>query len=192
MSPRDNPFRCQLTDSLEYEFEDDMNWPKLLQRLEALRWRGAIIGMHGRGKSTLLDGFACRLQDAGWSTQRLGLRSEERNFSKQIWRELLPSFGRRDFVLLDGAEQLSLWRWKRFLQLTKSAGGVLIATHRAGRLPTLYECRSSPQLLRGLVERLDPELEFCAQSLFERNSGNLRNCLRALYDTKANDLQTKE
>src|SRR5688500_1096998 len=54
MIPRTNPFRAQRIDALSYRLQD-MTWEELLVRLARLKFRGAITGPHGHGKSTLLD-----------------------------------------------------------------------------------------------------------------------------------------
>lgn len=193
MTPRTNPFRAERLDNLPYFFEDGKNsetaWESLWLQLENYHYRAAIIGAHGRGKSTLLDSFAAQLQSRGWHVRRLKLNDLQRNFDREIWRDLLPTLEARDFILLDGAEQLSFWRWKLFLQHTKTAGGILITSHRSGLLPTLFECRSSPQLLHSLIIYLDCKMqetnEDQARALFEKHRGNMRDALRELYDLQS-------
>ena len=187
MTPRTNPFRADRLDLLPYFFEgetyNEKAWESLLARLEFFDFRAAIVGPKGRGKSTLMNHFAPRLQERGWNVHRLKLCSAQRNFESEIWSRL-ETFQKQDFVLLDGAEQLSFWRWKCFLRLTRRTGGLLISSHRAGLLPTLWECRSSSQLLQSLLFQLAPESqnEMQAQMLFEKHRGNLRDALRELYD----------
>jgi len=168
----------------EGEINCDASLEKLLEKLVKLNYRAAITGAHGRGKSTLLYQLAIALKARGWSTHILKLDSSNRNFEREVWRRL-PAFNSHDFILLDGAEQLAMWRWNRFLNLTKSAGGVLITSHRNYLLPTLWECRSSPQLLHALIIYLDSthdENEAPTEALFKKHRGNLRNALRELYD----------
>ena len=94
-----------------------------------------------------------------------------------------------DIVFVDGAEQLGPLAWWRFRRIVRQATGLVITSHRSGRLPTLIECRTSPTLLRELVTELAPDdiekLEPRLDDLFERHKGNLRSCLRELYDRYA-------
>ena len=62
-----------------------------------------------------------------------------------------------------------------------------MTTHRPGRLPCLHAHRTHPGLLVDLVAELvgREEAEALAtdlETLFEFHDGNLRDCLRALYD----------
>lgn len=186
MTPRHNPFRAERLDNMPFVFENS-SMEELLARLKKLNFRAAIIGARGRGKTTLLDALAPHLQARGWNVHRRQLNSTQRNFPRAEWREF-SALGARDFILLDGAEQLSYWHRRRFLRSTRRATGVLLTSHRAGILPTLYECRSSSPLLQTLIAQLAPEQQFSAaftDALFHRHDGNLREALRALYDQSA-------
>jgi hypothetical protein len=117
------------------------------------------------------------------------LTRDEPTFREDLWNAPLAGFGTRDVVLLDGAEQLNRWEWKKFQRFTRLTGGLLITTHRAGRLPTLYECRTTPQLLASLVTELVRVPEWpVSQSpaeLYWQHRGNLREAFRDLYDAFA-------
>jgi hypothetical protein len=93
---------------------------------------------------------------------------------------------RGDFVLLDGAEQMSAWSWRRFVGQCRGAGGILITCHRAGRLPTLHECRTDEDLVADIVASLLGGRDHPAASdlseLYDRHGGNVREVLRELYD----------
>ncbi|MCU0915380.1 MAG: hypothetical protein MUC88_12565, partial [Planctomycetes bacterium] len=57
-----------------------------------------------------------------------------------------------------------------------------------GLLPTLLECSTSPALLETIVDELQPHPVTPVRSLndlYERHQGNLRECLRELYDLYA-------
>ena len=186
-TPRNNPFRIQCTDALPFHLQDT-TWEQLLARLQTLHYRGAIIGAKGRGKSTLLRDLGARLHLRDWQINQLRLGSSQRNFSSEQWRSF-PLLSHRDLILLDGAEQLHPWRWSLFIRQTRRAGGIIVTTHRAGLLPTLYECDSSPQLLQELVAEIgaasenDLNLnESCAGVLLSSHDGNVREAFRELYD----------
>ena len=88
------------------------------------------------------------------------------------------------FILLDGGEQLSTRQWLPIRGAASEAAGFIVGVHRTSRLPVALELETSPKLLKGLVESLTggalPEGE--AETLFQRHRGNLRDCLRELYD----------
>jgi hypothetical protein len=92
-------------------------------------------------------------------------------------------------ICLDGAEQLTPIRWTLFERRARRARGLLITSHRAGRLPTLHTCATTEQLLEDIVSRLltpAPPIHSAAlptpRELFLRHQGNLRDALREMYD----------
>jgi len=92
-------------------------------------------------------------------------------------------------LMLDSAGLLNFWNWQWLRLKTRHHAGIVITSHRAGRLPTLIRCETSPELLESLVNQLTAE-QNCSEmvdvaklhSLFRTHSGNIRDCLRALYD----------
>lgn len=106
-------------------------------------------------------------------------------------RILFHKLNSSDVILLDGAEQLGWLRWAIFRARTHRAGGLIITTHRAGRLPPLYTCRTSVRLLEELVNHLVPEANPVATlpipRLFDRAGGNIREALRTCYDLYAQE-----
>lgn len=181
----DNPFRSQLIDALDYHFID-ATWGELLTRLEQHCYRGAIIGAHGSGKTTLLEKINKHLQSQGWSTLHLRLAGTHKKLTPSQWRAMI-ALTSRDCVLLDGAEQLSFLQWKRLLRCTRRGGGLIITTHRSGRLPVLHKCRTSPELLNELVAELAQQQwdEPSLRVLYARHNGNIRHALRELYNFAA-------
>jgi hypothetical protein len=186
MKARDNPFAADRVLSVRYELSEG-DAGTLLARLERLRYRGAIVGPHGTGKTTLLEDLEKPLAGLGFRVTHLRLDSETRRLSRRCLSQLAATLGARDFICLDGAEQLGRVRWLMFRWRTRRAGGVLITSHRPGLLPTLIECTTSPALLDRIVTRLAPPMGGgrTAQDLFARHHGNLRDALRELYDVCA-------
>ncbi len=92
-------------------------------------------------------------------------------------------------MLIDGSEQLGALAWRRFALATLRARRLVVTQHRPGRLPTLYECRTDPGLLKDLIHCLAPDdaviLEPYLPGLFHRHDGNIRSCFRELYDVYA-------
>ena len=86
-------------------------------------------------------------------------------------------------MLCDGAEQLSVLDWQRLARRARSAGGLIITTHRAGRLPVLHRADTSPELLGDLAASLgEPLAPRDCRELHARHDGNLRAALGELYD----------
>lgn len=184
-SARDNPFASHRVEALPYRWPG-FSWPALLARLGRLGDRGAIVGAHGCGKTTLLDGLEERLRrERAAAPLRLTLRREH----ERPARRLLEALARHDLaetiVIVDGAEQLGAVGWQRLRHRCRGAAGLIITSHREGRLPTVHTCRTSPELLVELVAELAPDLAGRAgglPALWAEHGGNLRFCLRALYD----------
>jgi hypothetical protein len=182
---RDNPFATDRVLRERYRL-DASGWALLFARLRALRHCGAIVGPHGSGKTTLLEDLAVRLEANGWRIKQVQLTVEFPALGHSISSRELAALEPRDLLLLDGAEQLSWLQWRWLRLRSRGAGGVIITTHEAGRLPTLWRCSTTPGLLRDLSGSLGvPLAEPEAIALYTRHAGNLRNALRELYDRHA-------
>ena len=179
---KSNPFRVQQLDKLQYRLEG-ASWDQLLARLKKVHYRAAIIGPHGHGKSTLLESFQPHLETEGWLVHRIQLGTGNRRFDS-TQRALFTRLGKNDCLFLDGAEQLHALAWRTFLWQSRKAGALVITAHRAGLLPTIWECNTSVALLNELVQELDPQnKDGNITELFQKHHGNLRDALRELYDS---------
>ncbi|MCB1125358.1 MAG: hypothetical protein KDM81_02600 [Verrucomicrobiae bacterium] len=182
---RDNPFASERLHALRFRLRG-VTWEGLLERFAALGHRGSLVGPEGSGKTTLLGALLPRFRELGFNVRQLRLTRDQPRFQPPALDELWRDLGSHDLILLDGAEQLGPLRWRGFLRRTRPAGGLLITLHRAGRLPTLLECGTSPELLDELVADLLGELTPAARrrnrELFQRHAGNLRLVLRDWYD----------
>ena len=172
----DNPFAVHRVLRERYRLSA-VEWQALMARLERLGWRGAIVGPHGSGKTTLLEDLAGRLERQARRIHWLRFSTDQRRLA------FVPRWEAADFVLCDGAEQLSFPDWRRVAAGARNAGGLVITTHRAGRLPLLHRCETSPDLLHSLIASLGEPLSTreCGE-LHARHDGNLRAALRELYD----------
>ena len=183
MRARENPFRSDRLLSLRYRLQQG-SWEDLLARFASLGRRAAIVGPQGTGKTTLLEDLAPRFRDAGYRVRELRLDEETPGYDPAVLESLTP----RDVILFDGAEQLGRFAWSSFERRSRGAGGLLITVHQPGRLPTLLETQTSPELLAGLVDQIlgaGSAARPLASALFAKHRGNLREALRDLYDHMA-------
>ena len=185
MRARDNPFSTDRVLRVRYRL-DGVGWDTLMTRLVRLNYRAAIVGPKGSGKTTLLEDLTPRLERLGFEPKLLRLDEEHRHLTAVAEREFFRGLGPRDIVLLDGAEQMSGWRWWRFRRRSTGGGGLIITSHRPGLLPTLIESRPTPELLDHVLRELlgspAPMLQEQGRRLFEECEGNVREVLRGLYD----------
>jgi hypothetical protein len=181
----DNPFRTERILQMRYRLEG-ITWTELLARCEKLRYRAALVGPHGSGKTTLLEDLEPRLRELGFGTRLIRLDAEHPAFDPGFADALAAGHTTRDIVLFDGAEQMNPFEWRWFHWRMRHTGGLIITTHQAGRLLTLWECRTSPALLAGIAgDLLEVEratLHCQAEMLFQKHRGNLRDALWEWYD----------
>lgn len=188
MKARDNPFSTDRVLRVRYRLRG-VAWEELLARLARMRYRAAIVGPDGTGKTTLLEDLEPRLAARGFTPKPLRLDQDHPCLAPDFERQFFAQLGRGDVILLDGAEQMSRWHWWLFRRRSRGAGGLVITSHRAGMLPTVLEARTTPELLEELLEELlGPAAtahQAQARQLFEQHRGNLRLALRAFYDLYA-------
>jgi hypothetical protein len=182
---RDNPFAVQRVLAIRYRLSG-VTWEELLERLAALDFRAAVVGPHGHGKTTLLEDLGARLDGRGFRVRTATLHQGERRLGPVRNAALFRAPDPRDLLLVDGAEQLDPLSWWTLRLRSRAAAGLIVTSHRPGLLPTLYKCRTTPELLAGIVADLTgtAEAEECAE-LFARHGGDLRQALRELYDRAA-------
>ncbi|WP_459557170.1 hypothetical protein [Lacunimicrobium album] len=182
-----NPFASRYLDSLPYQFLDTrITLESLLTRWEQMGHRAAIVGPCGHGKSTLLDSLRVLLHEKGYTTTRIKLSRGEWRFTREHHDQILNAIQNQRILLLDGVEQLPwlYWAWLKTFGWPKSFQ-LLITSHVKGRLPTLIETKTSPELLGCLIERLLPCSKMTDSEitvLFNQHHGNVRMALLELYD----------
>jgi energy-coupling factor transporter ATP-binding protein EcfA2 len=183
--PADNPFAAHRVENLAYRGRA-MADREIERRLDALGGRAALVGPNGSGKTTLLEELARRLDPPTVVVRIPG--GDPRPFRTAMSR--LPTrVTSAHTILIDSAEQLGPLGWRRFLVRTRRARRLVATLHHPGRLPTLVNCATDPALLRRLVQELAPTrftvLDPTLDDLFRRHEGNIRSCLRELYDVSA-------
>jgi hypothetical protein len=187
MRARDNPFSVERVLTFRY-VPKGWDWDQLMARLKDLNYRAAIVGPEGAGKTTLMEDLFPRLRDIGLRPTYLALNRQRRRFEPGVLHDLSGRLTPADIVCFDGCEQMGYFAWRRFVAGCRRAGGLLVTTHRSGRLPTLVECKPDPAILRDIVRALLPG-EACAAAMlddvYRRHHGNIRLSLRELYDVWA-------
>lgn len=173
-----NPFRVQRIHALTFR-APGFDWPQFLERIAETNYRGVIAGPHGSGKSTLLNELAKRLEEKGIPIQRIFLNESNRRIPPV---RLSPE----TVVLLDGAEQLGWIAWQRFRTKTRHTCGLIVTMHKAARMPLIYSCNPTGEILRELLEELAPGTPESAHKkaarLLIQNKGDIRQTFLSLYD----------
>ncbi|MEL7087790.1 MAG: hypothetical protein AAGL98_05010 [Planctomycetota bacterium] len=189
--PRDNPFRSACVDALDFvPIDADGGWSAIGRRLHKLGFRGAVIGPHGHGKTTVLQRLADHVTLPG--TARGGRVSprwiQVRPGDPGRVAELRHAVAEHDTLLMvDGYDLLGpVDRWA----VRRRRRPVLVTSHGRTLLPTLLQCRTSPELLGRLIDRLSPTIHGRLDppqiaALHRRHRGNLRDAFRELYDRVA-------
>ncbi|MBB6428962.1 hypothetical protein [Algisphaera agarilytica] len=183
VSPRDNPFRSGCVDALEYASPTGESFEQIVTRVRNAGFRGALVGPHGHGKSTLMQALA-ELDPPADAEHHDIIQIMPDGTNMHAVKHALGSDADRLFV--DGYDLLP---WRLRWKLARRPG-VLVTSHRETKLPTLLRCETTPALLEGLVERLSPEVcgalgHEAIMELHARHGGNIRNALRELYDRVA-------
>ncbi len=190
MRARDNPFSVDRVHAIRFR-PLDITFDEILLRLRELNYRTAITGPDGSGKTTLLEDLQPILQRKGLKT-RMVFVNDTSPFDAPTCRRLLSELNRDEILLLDGADLIRRAFWSLLKRHTIThASGLVITSHKPGLLPTLIECATSATLLTEIVTALRPEgpgisLDLL-DTLYKRHNGNLRDCLRELYDLYAQD-----
>jgi hypothetical protein len=188
MKARDNPFAVERIQTIRYR-PLHTTFEQMFSRLRELNYRAAIIGPEGSGKTTLLEDLQPLLERKGLRT-RLVFVNDTSGFDSPACRRLLSELTQDTLLLLDGADLIRRWDWSLLKRHTIThAYGLVITSHRRGLLPTLIECSTTPALLKDIINDLLPQGRPIAMDfldcLYARHQGNLRDCLRELYDLHA-------
>lgn len=192
MKPCENPFRSSCVDGVRYT-SLSLTTKRLYERFCILDYKAAIVGDHGRGKSTLLRAVGQLLNDDSVPTTLVFI-NDTVPFPRNRQKSLVKNLNAETVVLIDGIDLLSKLRRRRFLRyLSKRCKGVLAVSHSRPGLPILTECISSSELLKRIVKTLldDHGLSMIEnamiENVFQRHKGNIRDCLSELYDIYADN-----
>ncbi|UCD49950.1 MAG: hypothetical protein JSW27_20775 [Phycisphaerales bacterium] len=190
MRARQNPFAVDRVQTIRYR-PLEITFDDVLARLHTLDYRAAIVGPQGSGKTTLLEDLQQALERHG-ARARMVFVNDTSPLDRPTYGHLMSQLSGDDIVLLDGADAIGYPRWLSLKRhILKRAAGLVITTHRPGRMPTLIRCTTTPELLTDIVDRLLPPGQTMdaavLRRLYHHYRGNIRNCLRELYDLCAAD-----
>jgi hypothetical protein len=204
--PRGNPFATRFVrpGAIEFLFDQGASAEGLIAAFERCGCRGAIVGPHGTGKSTLLAALLDRL--ATQSAEEFASHHLEtaarmpavvyrlHDGQRRLPRE--PALGKLapgTLIVVDGYEQLSAWsrlalRWTT----ARRRLGLLVTSHSPTYLPTLYTTSISLDLADRIAAQLqsagagEDEARLLSRddvaTALAAHPTNLRECLFALYD----------
>jgi len=186
---RSNPFCAARLrpGTIDFVFEQGKSVEQLVETLAANAWRGQITGGHGTGKSTLLIALIPAIEARGRSVKPVILAAGQRHLPRRYFRVLRRTAG-RGVAAVDGIEQLHFWNRLLLERFCRSHGtGLIVASHRSARLPSLYRTTVDEGRAWSVVQRLQdgfpPHIQI--GDLVERlarRQGNLREALFDLYD----------
>ncbi len=185
-----NPFATEFVEQVPFRFACG-NWDQQLARLAALRFRAAITGPKGTGKTTLLEQLAGRLESRFPGTTVGSVCFDQAADDHQALLSHWLGKKRHGTVLLvDGMERLSMTRRCRLLASRRDPrGGLIVTSHRRCRLPVWIRCQGNAAVLQHVLDQLNVQLdaglwsEACDQ--LQHRHGDIRSVLRYLYDQYA-------
>lgn len=155
--------------------------------LERRGYRGALVGPHGTGKTTLLREVGDRLIEAGLAPMPLFMNSDDRGTLPRHWKSAIRMAGHGDALLLDGYDLLPRWARLWVMHASRGASAVVVTSHRRCVWKTVAKTSSSPAVLERLVAQLtgeDAADSVGLDALWHKHHGNLRDALRELYDAQ--------
>lgn len=182
---RENPFSTRNIEAIRFRRYGN-GIDQLLEIAGQVKYRGAIVGPHGAGKTTLMEEMAKRLAEKGFAIKKLFV-NDTNKLSRQDRKLFTGNVKESEIVLLDGADEFGPVAWRQFKRTVIGTGaGLIITTHKRGMLETIIECSTDAELLAEIVEELLGGRVFVERdvidAVFESHGGNIRNCLWQLYD----------
>ncbi len=174
---------------MRFVFPPGVTAQGLVQKLAQHQWRSQVCGPHGSGKTTLLWNLRpC------WETQRQTAWYTVAPFDAQSqfdWARESHTWNSQTLVVVDGFDQLRVWRrlWLVWMARSRSTG-LLVTSHRPWwGLPVLWQLRPDYEtflfVVRQALASVQSPLTFSdaqLQAVWHAGGGNLREALFAMYD----------
>ncbi len=184
---RGNPFstRWIRPGAIPFFFPPGESVDALIERLKQNRWRGAIVGRHGSGKSSLVAALLPRLKECGMRPSLATLHDGQRSLPKGFLGRAEPDS--KALLIIDGFEQLGVWaRMRLYFFRWRTRCGLLVTSHAPTALPEVCRTDIDIALARRIVAHLDPlDAGTIATDLaarLEAHEENMRDVLFELYD----------
>jgi hypothetical protein len=198
MRVRENPFASRFVrpGALPFLSPDGgagQDVDRIIGRLASFAWRGAIVGPHGSGKSTLIAELSAELYRREFDVQQVGAGNSLGSTLQLPTPH--PATARKSILLVDGFDGLSPWRrWLVRRRCRRGGGGLIVTGHAQGLcnlsylgLPMLVQTFTNAKLAERIVASLAGATyaavvhDKVCESL-ARHGGNLREVLFDLYD----------
>ncbi|MGA0868899.1 MAG: hypothetical protein ACO3UM_08205 [Planctomycetota bacterium] len=181
-----NPFRTSRLHALRFRYPEGDTEDALLRRLEAHGGRGAIVGPHGSGKTTLCLELAARFRAEGLDVRMLRYGEGTSLCRPHSLRAWIAGAGARSALIVDGAGHLGPLAWWNLLRRSKRAARVLVTAHGRCPFPAILRTTTSTSLFDELCTSLgQPMPGGDSAALLAAHRGDVRAALRTLYDAWA-------
>lgn len=181
---RENPFAAHRFESIPYRFESG-DWESNLRLLSGMRYRAAVVGPHGSGKTTLMLELVEKLSQHGQTVVYHLIAGDSAVRENQFSTCLDAVRNPNTVAVMDGIERFNVWQRQRLFFASAGKPGFIVTVHRSCRLPTWIRCRPSIELMEELLDvlgRADSITTANARRLYAKTRGNLRDVFRGLYD----------
>ncbi len=184
MKARENPFASCCLHQIPY-IPVKMPWREIKGRVESLRYRAAILGPEGSGKTALLFHLQSLLERRGLETVYLQVYKRN-NYLWPFKTKNVQTIDPDKIYLIDGVDLLPAISWFYLRLKMRHAKGLIVSSHKNRWLPVLVHCETNINLLNDILSRLLPNPTESVSSLgekfFRQRKGNLRDVLRDLYE----------
>ena len=160
---------------------------QFINSLESNQFRGAIVGQHGTGKSTLLSHLKVFLLEKNFQVEPCSPTTINNDTN---WKKSIKATTQSIVLLIDGFEQINKTQQSSIHEWCKEFSiGLIVTTHEHCCVPTAFETSATVEILCALASHLlaSAKLESRIQpkqleQIFKESNGNIRESLFLLYD----------